>query len=67
MIKHCKSCGAMSNVVESRYQGDRVMRRRYCTRCPEKWVTYEISREEYKNLHAIDDKRDSIKQLAEMI
>ena len=57
----------MSNVIESRYQGDRVMRRRYCTRCPEKWVTYEITREEYKKLHALDNKRNEIKQLAEMI
>lgn len=66
MIKYCR-CGAISSVVESRDQSDRIMRRRYCTKCPEKWVTYEISRAEYKKLHEIDDKRDTIKELAKLI
>lgn len=52
---HCPLCGeeTLGSVVDSRqaYDGSR-RRRRTCEHCGESWTTYEIEREELRQLRA---------------
>jgi transcriptional regulator NrdR family protein len=51
MLHHC---GTDTKVVDSRPIGGGVVRRRrHCPYCRERYTTYEIAEEEYKQLSAV--------------
>lgn len=61
-MKRCPKCGSNSSVCDSREQGDRIMRRRDCTKlgCRTGWTTYEV---ESSNIKKIEELHEKIKQL----
>lgn len=65
-MKRCPKCGSNSSVCDSREQGDRIMRRRDCTKlgCRTGWTTYEVDSSYIKHIQMLEEK---IKQLKELM
>lgn len=47
----CLSCGSNSYVVDSRHFIDTVKRRRECSKCGQRYTTYEVDEEHYKGIN----------------
>ena len=66
MSDQCPNCGSFNNgVVDSRIDNlGRRYRKRKCMACDTKWITYEITQEEYDILQGkiIPNKNDRIKE-----
>lgn len=56
-IAHCPTCGAKSDVVDSRPTRSSIRRRRKCSKCDRRWSTFETALEDApemrRDLHLI--------------
>ena len=69
MSKLCPKCGARSSVVDSRDQGDKVMRRRDCRvfKCKTSWTTYEVDARKLKKWEELESSLESLRSIIDAL
>ena len=69
MSKLCPKCGARSSVVDSRDQGDKVMRRRDCRifKCKTSWTTYEVEARKIKKWEELESSLAQLKSIIDAL